>query len=99
MSAGWQKLFSENPRIGFLSHAEKFQAALDRGEVLAPAKDAAQMRLVIFNDYVDAAMGALFMAVVLAMLVFAIRAAARPWPPAATAVETAPVWREGVGSV
>ena len=35
---GYQKLFHENPKIGFLSHAKVFQRALDEGKVLAPAK-------------------------------------------------------------
>ncbi len=95
MTAGWQKLFSDNPKIGFLSHAEKFQAAIDRGEVLAPAKDMAQMKLVVFNDYVDAAMGAIFMVVVVAMLLFAIRACRQALAAGQpTASETAPVWRQ-----
>ena len=30
--AGYQKLFHENPKIGFLSHAKVFQGALDEGK-------------------------------------------------------------------
>ena len=47
-------MFADNPKIGFLAHAHKYQAALDKGEVLAPAKSLAQMQQVVFNDYVDA---------------------------------------------
>lgn len=72
--AGWQKLFSENPKIGFLSHADKFSEAIKKGEVLAPAKDMAQMHSVVFNDRIDAFMAAFFMLVVVAMLGFAVRA-------------------------
>ncbi|MGL5186326.1 MAG: carbon starvation CstA family protein, partial [Plesiomonas shigelloides] len=36
--AGWLKIFSENPKIGFLAHAEKFNQAAASGTVLAPAK-------------------------------------------------------------
>ena len=56
MTAGYQKLFHENPKIGFLSHAKVFQRALDEGKVLAPAKNVAQMKQIIFNDYIDAAL-------------------------------------------
>ncbi|MDG4657707.1 carbon starvation CstA family protein [Ectobacillus antri] len=73
MTAGYQKLFHENPKIGFLSHANVFQTALDEGKVLAPAKNIAQMKQIITNDYVDAALCAFFMIVVLAVLLSAAR--------------------------
>ncbi len=74
LTAGYQKLFHENPRIGFLSHAEKFKAAADEGKVLPPAKSPEQMQQIIMNDYIDAALAAIFMAVVLSILFFSIRA-------------------------
>ncbi|HDX9612269.1 TPA: carbon starvation protein CstA [Bacillus toyonensis] len=73
MTAGYQKLFHENPKIGFLSHAKVFQAALDEGKVLAPAKNVSQMKQIIFNDYIDAALCGVFMIVVIAVLISAIR--------------------------
>ena len=33
LTAGWQKIFSDNPAIGFLSHAEKFGASLSAGQL------------------------------------------------------------------
>lgn len=72
--AGWLKIFSENPKIGFLAHAEKFNQAATSGTVLAPAKTLEQMQQVIFNDYVNSALSALFISVVLAMLFFGVRA-------------------------
>lgn len=73
LTAGYQKLFHENPRIGFLAHANKFKTAAANGELLAPAKSAAQMQQIIMNDYIDASLAAIFMAVVLSILVFGIR--------------------------
>ncbi|WP_433694296.1 carbon starvation CstA family protein [Herbaspirillum seropedicae] len=73
LTAGWQKVFDANPRVGFLAHASKYQAALDEGKLLAPAKSIEQMRQVIFNDYVDAGLAAMFMLVVISVLVFGIR--------------------------
>ena len=70
---GYQKLFHENPKIGFLSHAKVFQRALDEGKVLAPAKNVAQMKQIIFNDYIDAALCGIFMIVVIAVLISALR--------------------------
>ncbi len=74
LTAGYQKLFHENPRIGFLAHAHKFEAALAEGKVLAPAKAPVQMQQIIMNDYIDATLAAIFMAVVLSILFFSVRA-------------------------
>jgi len=74
LTAGWQKIFDANPKVGFLATAAKFSAAADRGEVLAPAKSVAQMQQVIFNQYLDAALCGLFMLVVLSIALFGIRA-------------------------
>jgi carbon starvation protein len=74
LTAGWQKMFHPDVRIGFLSHAAKYSEAYAQGEVLAPAKSMAQMRQVIFNDYVNASLCALFIAVVLATLFYGVRA-------------------------
>ncbi len=73
ISAGSLKLFSPDPKIGFLSHAAKFSEAAARGEVLAPAKSMAEMHRIIFNDRIDAALCALFLAVVLSLLFFAVK--------------------------
>ncbi|HEX8606837.1 MAG TPA: carbon starvation CstA family protein [Pseudoduganella sp.] len=75
--AGWLKVFDANPKIGFLAHADKYSAALDKGEVLAPAKSLDQMGQVIFNDYINASLAAFFMVVVLSVLVFGVRMALR----------------------
>ena len=75
LTAGWQKVLSTNPAIGFVAHARKFAAALAQNEILAPAKSLAEMHRVIRNDYVDAALAATFSVLVVAMLAFGLRAA------------------------
>ncbi|MCE3263938.1 MAG: carbon starvation protein, partial [Pseudoduganella sp.] len=77
--AGWQKIFDANPKIGFLAHAGKYQAALAEGKVLAPAKSIEQMQQVVFNDYLDAGLAAFFMVVVISVLVFGVRTALAAW--------------------
>lgn len=74
LTAGWQKIFHIDPKIGFLAHAEKFATAAASGEILAPAKDAADMSRIIFNDYVNATMAALLITLVLTMMAFAVAA-------------------------
>jgi carbon starvation protein len=73
LTAGWQKIFDANPKVGFLAHAAKYQAALDEGKILAPAKSVAQMQQVIFNDYLDASLAGFFVIVVLSVLIFGAR--------------------------
>ena len=77
LTAGLQKIFSDNPKIGFLAHARKFEDALAFGQVLAPAKTLAEMQRVINNDYVDATLAGLFVAVVVAMAIFGLIALVR----------------------
>jgi carbon starvation protein len=88
LTAGWQKLFSSDPRVGFLTHAAAFRKAAAEGRVLAPAKSVAEMDRVVFNDTLDAALTVLFMSVVVATVAFGVRAllAARR-SPVATANE------------
>jgi carbon starvation protein len=75
MTAGWQKLFHEDPKIGFLANARKFGDALASGEVMAPAKSLKDMERIVFNNQLDAALCVLFMSVVALMAIFGVRAA------------------------
>ena len=68
LSAGWEKIFSPVPAVGFLAHAARFSAALADGRVMAPARSVADMHQVLANDYVDCALTAVFMTVVVLML-------------------------------
>jgi len=74
LTAGWLKIFSDNPAIGFLAHADKFGTALNAGELLAPAKTTADMSRIVFNDYVNATMTGLLIALVVVMAGFALAA-------------------------
>ncbi|MEU6858654.1 carbon starvation CstA family protein [Glycomyces sp. NPDC046736] len=60
LTASWQKVFSEDPRIGFFAQRERYAEALDRGEVIAPAKDLDQMQTVVVNSTVDGVLAAFF---------------------------------------
>ncbi|MFC0399959.1 carbon starvation CstA family protein [Paraburkholderia rhizosphaerae] len=77
LTAGWQKIFDANPKIGFLAHAAKLRAAADEGKIVAPAKSLAQMQRVMFNDYVDAALAGLFILVVVSIAVYGVLAVLR----------------------
>ena len=58
-AAAWEKLFSPEPRVGFLAHARELGEQLSHG-LLAPDK-VGQAPQLIFNDQLDAALTALFL--------------------------------------
>ena len=78
-TAGFIKLFDANPAIGFLSLAKKYSDALANGQVLAPAKNIAQMEHVIFNAYTNATLTALFLFVVFSILFYALKVGIAAW--------------------
>jgi len=84
MTAGWQKIFHENPKIGFLAQAERFNTAIANNEILAPAKTLAEMQTVAMSNQINAALCGFFMIVAFVMLFAAIgvirRALASPVP-------------------
>ena len=53
MTASWEKVFSSNPKIGFFSQRSAYSAALDKGDLLAPAKNMDQMHQIITNSTVN----------------------------------------------
>ena len=97
MTGGSQKIFSDDPKMGFLAHASKFQAALDKGQILAPAKTTAEMSKVIFNDYLDASLCGFFGFMVLTMIIFGIRSCWLAYrnPQVSTREDLAPPCRHG----
>ncbi len=75
VTAGALKVASADPKVGFVAHAMRFSGAATSGKVLAPAKTLDEMGRIVFNDYVDATLAAIFVAIVLVMLVYGVRAA------------------------
>ena len=71
LTAGVQKIFHTDPKIGFLALANKFSAAAAQGTLLAPAKSIEEMRRVAFNNYLDAVVCGVFVLLVVAMCYFA----------------------------
>jgi len=84
MTAGWQKIFHENPKIGFLAQAHKFSDAIARGEILKPAKSIAEMQNIVMSNQINAALCGFFMIVSIVMIIASIgivrRALASPKP-------------------
>ncbi len=91
LTAGVEKIFSSDTRVGFLALAHKFSDAAAQGKVLAPAKSIEEMQRVAFNNYLDAVVCGFFVVLVVAMCYFALRIGLQAWRQAApTAVEIPP---------
>jgi carbon starvation protein len=73
MTASYQKIFSPNPRIGFLSFANALAAQLAAGKI--PAAKIAETQRVIFNQRLDAVVTA----VLAGMILFLLAEAAVEW--------------------
>jgi carbon starvation protein len=68
LTASFQKVFSSDPRVGFFTQRNRFQDALDRGEVLAPAKDVGDMEQVVLNSTIDGLLAAFFAVLIIIVL-------------------------------
>ena len=66
-AAAWEKLFSPDLRVGFLSHANDLAAKVAAGDIVGDA--AAQTSRFIFNDRLDAALTAFFLITVWVLVV------------------------------
>jgi carbon starvation protein CstA len=76
LTAGYQKLVGP---ISFTDAANKYNAAMQQGQMLAPAKTAAEMQRIVTNNYVDMALTGLFMLLIVTMVFFCTRALLRAW--------------------
>jgi carbon starvation protein len=70
-TAAYQKLFSPDPRIGFLAQADGLAVALQSGQVVAGR--VAETQALIFNARMDAAVCGLFLILVATILVDSVR--------------------------
>ncbi|MEO8578942.1 MAG: carbon starvation CstA family protein [Gemmatimonadales bacterium] len=75
MTAGWQKIFSPDPKLGFLSHARMVGETLATGALPNSVQTVTQARRLILNDRIDAAVAAFFLISVVVILV----ASAHEW--------------------
>jgi carbon starvation protein len=70
MTASCQKIFSANPRIGFLSYANALAAQIAAGKI--PAAKIVETQRVIFNQRLDAGVTAVLAVMILVLLVEAV---------------------------
>ena len=68
MTASYQKVFSDDPKIGYFTQRTTYQDAIDKGELLAPATDMDQMHQVVTNSTVNGSLQAIFALLVLVVV-------------------------------
>lgn len=68
LTASWQKIFSGDPKVGFLTQRQQYQDGINAGEVIAPAQDMGEMHTVVTNSTVNATLSALFAVLVIIVL-------------------------------
>jgi carbon starvation protein len=75
-SAGLLKIFAPSPKLGFLAHARLLQDQLASKSPLLQTPATAPV--LIFNDYLDAILGGVFICLVLVILLETVRAIFKP---------------------
>ncbi|GAA0308328.1 carbon starvation CstA family protein [Streptomyces polychromogenes] len=73
LTASYQKVFSDDVKIGFFAQRDKYQTGIDAGKVLPPAKTLDEMQTVVTNATVDGILSALFAVLIIIVLVDAAR--------------------------
>jgi carbon starvation protein len=73
LTASYQKVFSDEPRLGFFAQRDTYKEALDNGEILAPAKTLDEMNTVVTNSTVDGILAALFAVLIIVVVLDASR--------------------------
>ena len=74
MTAGFTKIFSPLPKLGFLSHARVLIDAQASGALPAGVKSTQDLARMINNDYLDAAVAGFFLIAVIVILADSVRA-------------------------
>ncbi|WP_405612556.1 carbon starvation protein A [Streptomyces sp. NBC_01511] len=73
LTASWQKIFSDDPKVGFFTQRDVYQAGIDKGEVIPPAKTMDDMHTVVTNSTVDGVLSALFAFLIIVVIADAAR--------------------------
>ncbi|WP_079429704.1 carbon starvation CstA family protein [Streptomyces katrae] len=73
LTASYQKIFSDDVKIGFFAQRDKYQTGIDSGKLLPPAKTMDEMHTVVTNATVDGVLSALFAALIIIVLLDAAR--------------------------
>ena len=73
LTASYQKVFSDNPKLGFFAQRDKFNDSIEAGKVLPPAKTMDDMHAVVTNSTVDGVLAAFFAILIIIVILDATR--------------------------
>jgi carbon starvation protein len=73
LTASYQKVFSDDPKLGFFAQRDAFQQAIDDGEVLAPAQNLDDMEQIVTNTTIDGILAAFFAVLIIVIIADAAR--------------------------
>nr|WP_202477972.1 carbon starvation CstA family protein [Streptomyces sp. SID5470] len=77
LTASFQKVFSDDPKVGFFKQRSVFQDAIDDGKVLPPAKSMDDMHTVVTNSTVDGILTAVLALLIVVVIADALRVCVR----------------------
>jgi carbon starvation protein len=72
MTASYQKVFSDNPALGYFAQRQRYADALEAGELLPPAQNTDQMQQIITNSTINGVLQSLFAVLVLIVVANAV---------------------------
>jgi carbon starvation protein len=72
MTASYQKVFSDNPALGYFAQRQRYADALDAGELLPPAQNTDQMQQVVTNSTINGVLQSFFAILVLVVVANAV---------------------------
>jgi carbon starvation protein len=73
MTAGLTKIFSSDPKLGFLAHAKVISGQIASGTLPASIKSVGAAERMIFNDRLDAAVAAFFVVSVVVIIAASVK--------------------------
>ena len=73
LTAGIQKVFASDPKLGFLAHARMITDALEQGTLPRGLTSVEAAQRVLFNDRLDATVAIVFMSVAVMVILASIR--------------------------
>ncbi|MGO4616192.1 carbon starvation CstA family protein [Nocardia sp. 2YAB30] len=90
MSASWQKIFSDDPKLGYWKQHSICQTAQDAGKLCLTAKTQDDMTAIVRNTFIQGTLSILFAALVLIVAVVGAVVAFRAWRSGRTTTTETP---------
>jgi carbon starvation protein len=72
MTAGFEKIFSPDPKLGFLSHARVLGGMVAASALPSGVQTLSDAKRLILNDHIDAAVAAFFLVSVVVILIASV---------------------------